>query len=529
MEQELKVGVETDVPHALSQALESFRDQAQDAEERIEEAVEKVRQLEKDQATQLANLKYELSKEILKQANAPITRATQALVFIISVVVVGGSTLTYFVSNNLQTTFESQMKHQVESWLSLENESSIASRTLDAYRTRALLDSYMIQLARQKASRGSSVRLDFRKGDQDRLLSIIESIDSQASDFLDALNLLSVSRGGWGFGARNDSVSQRLRALFKSAEFDINRKLSILNVMDRDEGLMPVAADIIEDPSQPQPLRFQAFRMFQNEGLDTSNGVLAHRYALQQLTSSQDPDRAMEVVQYLAKIDPFSQSLAAFLQTLDEQPRASKIVLRMAAADGWISLLPDTSFQSMVDIDRTNPPADREKLRQLIATNLSLAMGDGLSMGVVENNYGRPALSLHFFNTSGSRRDIDFRLDRLFTDTQLLSALFEIEQPNNLASFVGFFNTVYHDEGITNLRLKVPVAAFDVAQRQALGDQVEVQLKVSPEGVVNYRWTDRDGNVHQQPQLGAFKPTDIKIVFDRDYLLYKAPYDTLMF
>lgn len=528
-EQELNVSVKPGTSDDLSQSLKTYREQVQGVEERIENAADKIRQLEENQAAQLASLKYELSKEILEQANAPITRATQALTFIISVVVLGGSALTYFVSNNLQTTFESQMKLRVESWLSLENESSIASKTLDAYRTRALLDSYMIQLARQKARGGSMVSLDFRKGDQNRLLSIIESKDSQTSDFLDALKLLSVARGGWAFGARNDTVSQRLRALFQDADFDSNRKLYMLEVMDRDEGLMPVAASILENPDQPQSFRYQAFKMLQNEGIDTRSGKLAHRYALEQLTSSQDPERTVDVVQYLAKNDPFSQALNAFLQTLDKQPRPARITMRTAAASGWISLLPNRSFESIADIDTAYPTADREKLRQMIAANLSLALEDGLSLGVTDNLTRRAGLSLQFVHTSGSVSHIDFPLERLFSDSQLLSKLFEIEQLKGLTSFARFFNTAYNDEIITNLRLKVPVDVFDVAQQQALGEQVEVQLKVSPEGVVNYQWTDRNGDVHQQPKLGIIKPIDIRVVFDRDYLIYKDTYDTWMF
>lgn len=131
------MSTDTSASDALAQALKACREQTQDAEQRIQEALERVRQLEANQAAQISHLKYELSKEILEQANAPITRATQALTFIISVVVVGGSALTYFISSNLQTTFESQMKQRVESWLSLENESSVASKTLDTYRTRA--------------------------------------------------------------------------------------------------------------------------------------------------------------------------------------------------------------------------------------------------------------------------------------------------------------------------------------------------------------------------------------------------------
>jgi hypothetical protein len=523
------VSTDTSASDALAQALKACREQTQDAEQRIQEALERVRQLEANQAAQISHLKYELSKEILEQANAPITRATQALTFIISVVVVGGSALTYFISSNLQTTFESQMKQRVESWLSLENESSVASKTLDTYRTRALLDSYMIQLARRKARGESMVNLDFRKGDENRLLSIIESKDSDSSDFLDALKLLSVARGGWAFGARNDSISVRLRALFQDVDFDNNRKLYILEIMDRDEGLMPVAVSILKRADSPKPFRFQAFKMLQNERLDSEGGALAHQYALERLDATQDPDSTAEVAQYLAKIDPFNPALTTFVQQLQKQPRATRIILHTSLAAGWISLLPHPSFQSMADLDPANPPADRAKLRRMIAESLSLAMADGLGLGVIDNIAGKPGLSMQFTHTSGTINHVDFPLDRLFEDSQLLSALFALEQPKNLVAFARFFNTVHQDEVVTSLRLEVPAEAFEPAQRQHLGEQVEAQLKVSPQGSAYYRWTDKNGDVHQEPLLRFFHPNGIKVMFERDYLIFKAPYDTWMF
>lgn len=203
--------------------------------------------------------------------------------------------------------------------------------------------------------------------------------------------------------------------------------------------------------------------------------------------------------------------------------------MRAAVAAGWIGLLPHPTLQSMADLDKANPPADRAKLRQLIAENLSLAMRDGLGIGVIDNISGKPGLSMQFTHTSGTINHIDFPLERLFTDTQLLSVLFDLEQPDHLVSFARLFNTVNRDERVTSLRLSVPAGAFDTVQRQALGEQVEVQLRVSPEGALHYRWTDNNGDVHQQAQLSTFKPSAIKVMFDREYLIYKAPYDTWMF
>ncbi|MBD8270231.1 hypothetical protein [Pseudomonas fluorescens] len=514
---------------ASDPALEIHREPIQDAEKRVQALLERIQCLEKDQASQLINLKYELSKDILEQANAPITRATQALAFIISVLVVAGSALTYFISSNLQTTFETQMKQRVESWLSLESESSIASKTLDAYRTRALLDSYMIQLARRKARGESMVNLDFKKGDQNRLLTIIESRDADNADFFDALKLLSVARGGWAFGARNDSVSQRLRALFLDADFDINRKLYILEIMDRDEGLKPVAIGILKTAEQPQPFRFQAFKMLQNERLNSEGGALAHRYALEQLDAAQEPDHTLAVVQYLAKVDPFNPALTVFLQQLEKQPRAARITLRTAIAAGWISLLPHPSFQLIGDLDAANPPTDRVKLRRMIAENLSLAMADGLGLGVLESISAKPGLFLQFTHTSGSVAQVEFPLERLFEDTQLLSVLFKLEQAKGLDTFARFFNTVHRDEVVTSLRMVLPVEAFEPTQRQALVEQVEVSLKVSPQGTAFYRWTDKNGDMHQQPLSGALEPKSIKVIYERDYLIFRALDDGWMF
>lgn len=156
-------------------------------------------------------------------------------------------------------------------------------------------------------------------------------------------------------------------------------------------------------------------------------------------------------------------------------------------------------------------------------------MADGLGLGVIDNIAGKPGLSMQFTHTSGTINHVDFPLDRLFEDSQLLSALFALEQPKNLVAFARFFNTVHQDEVVTSLRLEVPAEAFEPAQRQHLGEQVEAQLKVSPQGSAYCRWTDKNGDVHQEPLLRFFHPNGIKVMFERDYLIFKAPYDTWMF
>lgn len=499
--------------------VEELKKLTKGAEERIAKSLEELRQLDRNYASQIAQTKYELSKEIIEQANAPIARAVSVLTVIMVVVLAGGSALTFFVSSNLQSSFETLMKQRVESWLSLDDENSVASSTRDSYRTRALLDSYMIQLVRRKARGESMVNLHFKKGDEKRLLSIVESPDSDAADFYDALRLLSASRGEWGFSSRDDDVSRRLRKLFGEPEFDSARKLDILEIMSRDRGLLPVAIAFVENKQQPEEIRYQSFKMLKGYSRKSKAGDLAFEYALDTLKSSQASDRIRDAVEYIAGTEPFNEELIAFLAVTETQPRELRIDYRLAATRGWISLLPSPTMQPFIELE-AEQPLDREGIRAMIAEHFSSLINDGLMLEVTDNFSGKPSLNLQYSQTSGTVTHLEFPLERLFEDSLLLKQMYELQNGKGLARFAHFFATAYKGETITSLRMEIPSDKLKVVTGEPRDSATVGRLSVMPNDDVFFVWKDTEGVWQDGLPVASVAPSTFKVIVDRAYLSY---------
>lgn len=97
--------------------------------------------------------------------------------------------------------------------------------------------------------------LEFKEADKTRLLDIILPPESSDEDFHDAVALLSVARGEWGYGRENDQIAVELRKSFSSETLSNNRKLSILETMRNDRSLLPIAEHIISDTNSPSHFR----------------------------------------------------------------------------------------------------------------------------------------------------------------------------------------------------------------------------------------------------------------------------------
>ena len=153
------------------QAMEEMRRLAKKIERSSSKSLDAMKDIQRDCQEKIQELKYELSTDLIAKANEPVARAVSLLNWILLAVVVIGGALAWLTTSSLKSTLETLMTQRIESWLSLDDQHSPASRTFDAYRTRALLDSYMIQLARQKSQHSPIVNLRFKVGDQKRLMA----------------------------------------------------------------------------------------------------------------------------------------------------------------------------------------------------------------------------------------------------------------------------------------------------------------------------------------------------------------------
>ncbi|MEE9337750.1 MAG: hypothetical protein V3U87_06695 [Methylococcaceae bacterium] len=103
----------------------------------------------------ISKTEIDLTKAIIEKSVSPINRAITLLGVIFSLLALTGGVYTYTVTSNLESTLEGHIKRQVETWLSFDSDKSKANLILEDYRSRALLDAYMIKVARERGIRVS--------------------------------------------------------------------------------------------------------------------------------------------------------------------------------------------------------------------------------------------------------------------------------------------------------------------------------------------------------------------------------------
>ena len=115
----------------LEQTADEMRRLAKKVERRSSKSLEAMKDVQRDCQEKIQTLKYELSKDLIDQANAPVNRAVSILTYVLAAVVIVGGVFAWLTANNLESTLQTLMTKRIESWLSLEDEHSQASKTLD--------------------------------------------------------------------------------------------------------------------------------------------------------------------------------------------------------------------------------------------------------------------------------------------------------------------------------------------------------------------------------------------------------------
>lgn len=484
------------------------------------ELEEKLEELKNSHLEKIESIKYDLTREILSQSNEPINRVIKLLTVMSAISVAGIGLLTLFIGNNLSSALESQMRQRIESWLSLDTETSIASKTLDEYRTRALLDSYMIQLAREKARGRQLPTLTFKKGDEKRLLSIIESTNSEAADFYDALKLLSTARGIWGLPFANNDTAERLRKIFQRTDFDPTRKFDILQAFERDQALVEVAIDLIKNPDTHPTVRHQAFLMLKNHNINSSAGQLAFQYALSTISARENFNHTNSAAEYLATISPFHAALDNYIEYIKTLSHEEQMAANVKLAASWIQNLPSPNLDIQNDTLGAEKHA-REKIRQRVSLALSAAIDAGLQLVVTEDFTSKPHLALQYHHTSGTRESfLEFPIDKLLEDELLINNLVEL-QKKNPNKIVNFFNITYNNETISTLRGEIPSHALGNTKNPIPNKLLAGALRNSKEGRTIFVW--KDENMEQKEYI-LKNPSILQKIFvryDKSFIKYE--------
>jgi hypothetical protein len=482
-------------------------------------SMEEMRALEREFQINVEKIKYELGKEIIEQANAPINRAVSVLSYVLAAVVIVGGAFAWITTNNLKSTLQTLMTQRIEGWLSLNNDSSEASKTLDTYRTRALLDSYMIQLARRKAQSDIMARLDFKAGDEKRLLSIVQSTSSDRQDFYDALRLLALADGEWGIIAGENGLGRQLVGLLKDPQYDATRKLEILQILSRDRNLLEVEADYIQDESAPESFRYQSYLNLKGYDKNSVPNQLALKYATALIRGSKSTYKVQDALEFIASVDPDNADLTAFLGNMSERQREVRMGYRLAVAKGLISQLPSPSFSGYEAFEESEP-VDRGLIRSKVAELMSELLDDGLVLGVDENFSGKPHLEIRYTQASGVALSTVFPLDRLLQDELLIQEIYKRQYTKGLDRFARFFSTLDRGEVVTQAKLTVSAEQLGVGRDTSLPKAIIGRLEFAKDGTLKFAWRDSLGD-WQTSAIETLIDATVSLTVDKNYISYR--------
>jgi len=502
----------------LEQTADEMRRLAKKVERRSSKSLEAMKDVQRDCQERIQELKYELSKDLIEQANAPVNRAVSILTYVLAAVVIVGGVFAWLTANNLESTLQTLMTKRIESWLSLEDEHSQASKTLDAYRTRALLDSYMIQLARQKSQNTSIVDLNFKVSDKKRLMAIVRSPSSDYQDFYDALRLLAVADGEWGIIVGENELGRDLVGLIKDARFDSMRKLDILQILSRNRNLIEVEAAYLQDNSAFEPLRYQSYLNLKNYDKSSPAGELALKYAVG-LLQSNAVHKVEDALEHIAAVDSFNTNLTAFLLQLPERQRELRMNYRLAVAKGLISQLPAPSAMSLY-LPEDNEPVDREAIRSTVTALISALLDDGLMLRMDKTFVARPHLALYYRQADGVAVSKQFPLERLMGDEQLMQAIYKSQYSKGLERFTQFFSVTDGGEVIVLAKLTVPAAALGLATDPLSRRDIVGRLEFAQDARLQFTWRDSLGD-WQTKGIENLGEARVSMVFDKDAISYR--------
>ncbi|MDR6600220.1 ElaB/YqjD/DUF883 family membrane-anchored ribosome-binding protein [Achromobacter deleyi] len=184
----------------------------------------------------------------------------------ISAIVGFGVLLGY---KNLNDTLTASFKDEVAHWMRFDDEHSGGRKALDELRTEALVNAYMIRLARNYSKMTESL-FPLNSPAEKRLLEILQAPNTKYSDFSDVLTIIIKNRGPFRLMIPEDGVGKTMASLLSKDEISPEKKGLLLNRMTGEEALLPHAKSILNDENQNIFVRIDAFENVKKFDRDTA-------------------------------------------------------------------------------------------------------------------------------------------------------------------------------------------------------------------------------------------------------------------
>lgn len=208
--------------------------------------------------SQIGNAEAKVAERAIEKTLSILHHIKQWILVVGAFITLALAVGTFFGYKNLTDSLTTTLKNKVERWLRFEDGDSDESMALDAIRTQALLDAYMVRFARERLS-GHTNSLSLTEAERQRLLVILQDPSSDVGQFSDALTIITRSRGLFAPPWMEDPTGKALAQLVNDKSLSQHKHVLLLERLKFDRAFLPFSRNLIADADYDWSMKMLAF------------------------------------------------------------------------------------------------------------------------------------------------------------------------------------------------------------------------------------------------------------------------------
>jgi hypothetical protein len=277
-----------------------------------------------------------------------------------------------------------------------DDDESGGRKALDELRTEAIINAYMIRLARNYSSASESL-FPLNGPEEKRLLEVLQTPKTSYSDFSDALTIIIKNRGPFRPAFSEDDVGKKIAALLSAEGISPDKRGLVLERFRLDAALLPYSKSFLNDENQSIYVRMAAF-----ENVKVFDSEMAVAFAEKNVGTIK-PNLKGDLVLYLAKESGQYEPALLYVQDLIDQ----KPDYWQSSVVGLVSRLGETLPPTV------NPGA--YKLAELLIHVVEL----GGKIGISDERFGPKHIAMQL----DGGESVLTKPGRLLNDSALIKAI----------------------------------------------------------------------------------------------------------
>lgn len=208
--------------------------------------------------SEIGNAEAKISERAIEKTLSILHHIKQWILAVGTFITLALAVGAFFGYKNLADSLTNTFTSKVDRWLRFEDGDSDESKALDAMRTQALLDAYMVRFARERLDGGNG-SLSLKEAELQRLLAILQDPSSDVGQFSDALTIITRSRGLFAPPWMEDPTGKALAKLVNDSSLSQHKQVLLLERLKFDRAFLPFSRTLIADADSAWSMKMLAF------------------------------------------------------------------------------------------------------------------------------------------------------------------------------------------------------------------------------------------------------------------------------